>query len=154
MSRAAIEDHVPVIYIGPFRSGSPADKSRVAQEVDDACRGIGFLIVSGHGVPDDLIQRMSSAYREFIALPYWENARLTMSTDRYRGYLPMGSEDAAPTICASALSTGRSTTHTTNIRAAKARGSSYTMYGRTGRKAFAPHGKPITPRWNVWAEIS
>ncbi|PPR21818.1 MAG: hypothetical protein CFH39_01569 [Alphaproteobacteria bacterium MarineAlpha10_Bin2] len=95
MPRAAIEDHVPVIDIGPFRTGSPEDKSRVAQEVDDACRGIGFLIVSGHGVPGDLIQRMDVVCREFIALPYWEKARLTMSTDRYRGYLPMGSEDAA-----------------------------------------------------------
>ena len=90
MSRAAIEDHAPVVDIGPFRTGS-----RVAQEVDNAYRGIGFLIVSGHGVSADLKQRMDLVCRKIIALPYWEKARLTMSTDRYRGYLPMGSEAAA-----------------------------------------------------------
>ncbi len=95
MSGTAHEDHIPVIDIGPFEKGSAEVKSRIAREVDDACRSIGFLIVSGHGVPDEVIARMEAMCREFIALPYWEKARLTMSTDRYRGYLPMGSEDAA-----------------------------------------------------------
>ncbi len=95
MSRAPVEGHVPVIDIGPFKMGSPEIKSRIAREVDAACRAIGFLIISGHGVPDELIARMDSVCRAFVALPYWEKARLTMPTDRYRGYLPMGSEDSA-----------------------------------------------------------
>ena len=164
MSRAAIEDHVPVVGIGPFRTGSPEDKSRVAQEVDDACRGIVFLIVSGHGVSADLKQRMDLVCRKLIALPYWEKARLTMSTDRYRGYLPMGSEDAAYSM--------EEERRPHDLReyfingpfdhaydeyhhgTGGARASSRPMCGRTSRKAFAPHGKPIIPRWNGLAPIS
>ena len=98
MARASAENLIPVIDIGRFRTVSDEAKSRVAREVDEACRTIGFLIVSGHGVPRELIAAMDATCHEFVALPYWEKARLTMSTDRYRGYLPMGSEDAAYTM--------------------------------------------------------
>ena len=165
MTRAAIEDHVPVVDIGPFRTGSPEDKSPVAQEVDDACRGIGFLIVSGQGVPADLIQRMNVVCREFIALPYWENARLTMSTDRYRGYLPMGSEGAAYSMeeerrphdlreCFINGPFDHAYDEYHHGTGGAARASSRPMCGRTSRKAFAPHGKSIIPSWNGLAPIS
>ena len=98
MAQASAEDLIPIVDIGQFKTGSDKVKSRIAREVDEACRTIGFLIVSGHGVPDDLVSAMDATCHDFVALPYWEKARLTMSTDRYRGYLPMGSEDAAYTM--------------------------------------------------------
>jgi isopenicillin N synthase-like dioxygenase len=41
---------VPVIDIAPYRSGSEASRRAVVQQVGDACREIGFLIIAGHGV--------------------------------------------------------------------------------------------------------
>ena len=49
---------VPLIDIGPILHGGEAEKARVAAEVDKACREIGFLVVSGHDVPADLLAKM------------------------------------------------------------------------------------------------
>ena len=47
---------VPVIDISPFRHGDAAQRLVVAAEVGRACQVIGFLIITGHGVPDALIE--------------------------------------------------------------------------------------------------
>ena len=51
-------DSIPVIDIAPFRNGSAQQQQAVAKDVADACASLGFLIVSGHGVADSLIDDM------------------------------------------------------------------------------------------------
>lgn len=46
---------VPVIDLAPFIDGS--DKATVVRQIDEACRGLGFLVIKGHGVPADVIQQ-------------------------------------------------------------------------------------------------
>ncbi len=41
---------VPIIDMSPFYTGSPAERAALAAEVDRACRDIGFLVITGHGV--------------------------------------------------------------------------------------------------------
>ena len=41
----------------------------VATEIDRACRDFGFFYIEGHGVDEDLQQRMDAAGRAFFALP-------------------------------------------------------------------------------------
>jgi isopenicillin N synthase-like dioxygenase len=86
---------IPIIDIHPFLNGGPAEKQAVAKQVDDACRNIGFLVVEGHGVSEDLIAEMYEASEEYFARPLWEKMRLKMPPDRYRGYTPMGAEGLA-----------------------------------------------------------
>ena len=86
---------VPVIDIAPFLAGGRADKARVAAEVDDACREIGFLIIAGHGVAQAQIDEMRGVTRAFFELPHWEKLRVKMPPDRYRGLMTVGSEDTA-----------------------------------------------------------
>ena len=43
---------VPITDISPD-VGSDADKRKLAWEVDRACRDIGLLAISGHGVPEE-----------------------------------------------------------------------------------------------------
>jgi isopenicillin N synthase-like dioxygenase len=62
MSRA-----VPIIDIGPFLDGS--DPHRVVGEVDGACRELGFLVISGHGVSPEVLDRGVEAMRAFFAQP-------------------------------------------------------------------------------------
>src|ERR1700733_14435887 len=52
---------VPVIDIAPYRAGGADGKARVARAVAEACRDIGFLIVTGHGVAPALIDRVDRA---------------------------------------------------------------------------------------------
>ncbi len=48
---------VPVVDISPYVSGdaadpdTAADRARVANEIDRACRTVGFIQILGHGIP-------------------------------------------------------------------------------------------------------
>src|SRR5687768_5639150 len=41
---------VPIIDLAPFFSGTPEGKAEVARKVDEACRSIGFLVITNHGI--------------------------------------------------------------------------------------------------------
>jgi isopenicillin N synthase-like dioxygenase len=85
---------VPVIDLTPYRGGS--DKSSVARAVDHACRIIGFLVVSGHGVPDDLTAEMEAVSEEFFAFPTEEKMQVARpASGALRGYIPILQESLA-----------------------------------------------------------
>ncbi len=86
---------VPVIDIAPFLHGDAAARAGVAAAVDAACTDIGFLIVSGHGVPDALVDEMRAVSRAFFDQPVADKLVLRMPPDRYRGYIAMGNEALA-----------------------------------------------------------
>jgi isopenicillin N synthase-like dioxygenase len=48
--------NVPVIDISPFLSGLAEGKRLGAGQVGQACPDIGFLVIAGHGVPEELIE--------------------------------------------------------------------------------------------------
>ena len=62
-------DTVPLIDISPFLSGDPAGRASVAQAVAAACEEIGFFAISGHGVPQDLIENLREAAHAFFEQP-------------------------------------------------------------------------------------
>jgi isopenicillin N synthase-like dioxygenase len=84
---------VPVIDIGPYLAGTPAGKAAVAKAVDQACRDIGFLVITGHGVPSDLIARTERAAAGFFDLPLAQKLALKRpQDDQVRGYSAVGDE--------------------------------------------------------------
>ena len=88
-------DTIPVIDIAPFRNGSREQQKAVAEEVAEACASLGFLIVSGHGVADSLIDGMREVSFAYFDRPVAEKLKLRMPPDRYRGYISLGSEALA-----------------------------------------------------------
>lgn len=83
---------VPVIDISPFFDGTVAGKRAVADAVDEAGRSIGFLVVSGHGVPEATVDAMYSTTRAFFDLE--EGVKLASKPyDQQisRGYMPLRS---------------------------------------------------------------
>ncbi|MFD6230865.1 isopenicillin N synthase family dioxygenase [Streptomyces sp. NPDC060232] len=60
---------VPVIDLGPWRSGGPQERPRTAARVDEALRTAGFLLVTGHGIDPVLPARIRDAARSFFRLP-------------------------------------------------------------------------------------
>lgn len=89
---------VPVIDIGPYWVGDVSGTTRIAEAVDDACRNVGFLAITGHRVDPALIDRMLAVSRQYFALPLEEKMQLKMPPDRYRGYTPLGAEILAATL--------------------------------------------------------
>ena len=57
---------IPLIDLGPYFSGSHADRQRVAGEVHSACERIGFFLISGHGVDPALCEQARDASRDVL----------------------------------------------------------------------------------------
>jgi len=85
---------VPVIDLGPWFSGDAAARAEVAAQVDAALRSVGFFLIAGHGVPDELRMRVRSAARTFFALPRAAKQQYAV-TVAGRGWLPTGVEGNA-----------------------------------------------------------
>lgn len=84
---------VTAVDLAPFRLGTGADRARVAAGVDAACRSTGFLAVTGHGVPDDLVERMFAVTTAFFDLPREQKLRYRLADkSANRGYFAEGTE--------------------------------------------------------------
>ena len=58
---------IPVIDISGWERGDAATRARIAAAVDVACRTVGFLQITGHGVPDDVIADMLAGVDELCS---------------------------------------------------------------------------------------
>ncbi|MGH6953828.1 MAG: isopenicillin N synthase family dioxygenase [Alphaproteobacteria bacterium] len=86
---------VPMIEIGPYLAGGPAERRAVARQVAAAAEHVGFFYVRGHGVPEAVIERAFAASRRFFALPLEEKRAVDIAiTPNHRGY--MGAYGATP----------------------------------------------------------
>jgi isopenicillin N synthase-like dioxygenase len=86
---------VPLIDLAPLRAG--ADPSAVVALVRAACEQIGFLILTGHGVPPAVTGAASDASRAFFDQPRAEKERLPL-TPQGAGYSPLRGETLARTL--------------------------------------------------------
>src|SRR5271155_2854737 len=78
---------VPIIDIAPYWTGGDAGKRAVAAAVDRACRDIGFLIISGHGIPGEMVEETRVLARAFFELPLAEKMRVGQPAPNVsRGY--------------------------------------------------------------------
>ena len=86
-ARSQSREAVPVIDISGYFTGSAAEKQRVAREIGEACRTIGFLLVTGHGVPNELDRAHRGTGRAFFDLPEAVKRRFgAPDPNIYRGY--------------------------------------------------------------------
>ena len=84
-------DLVPIIDLTPWFSGGENGRQAVAARVDEALRTSGFLLITGHGVPDEVRARTRATAREFFTLPAAVKARYATQVGG-RGWLPPGAE--------------------------------------------------------------
>lgn len=84
---------VPVIDVGPLLSGTPEQAAEVARQLGEAAAEVGFLHVTGHGVPPALYDALLAAAQDLFALPLEDKLRLHIAGSRcHRGYVPVGEE--------------------------------------------------------------
>jgi isopenicillin N synthase-like dioxygenase len=82
---------VPIIDLTPWFAGDADGRAAVAAQVDAALTDVGFLLVTGHGVPASLRADVRGAAREFFALPAAVKQRYAVTVGG-RGWLPPGVE--------------------------------------------------------------
>lgn len=78
---------VPTIDIAPFLAGDARASESIARHVAQTCERIGFLIIEGHGFPNDLFERAKRQLFEFFDLDDAVKQRWHPSgASRQRGY--------------------------------------------------------------------
>ena len=78
---------IPVIDMGPLRNGSGA--TAVGKALHQASQEVGFIYVTNHGIPDDLIKRAHASALAFFRQPE-EVKDLVAISKSHRGWLRMG----------------------------------------------------------------
>jgi isopenicillin N synthase-like dioxygenase len=90
---------VPTIDIGPFLEGGAAARRAVAGQVAETCERTGFLIISGHGFPLDLLARAQQLLFAFFDLPEeTKNRWHPTGPSRQRGYHGFATRGLAYTL--------------------------------------------------------
>lgn len=84
---------IAVIDVAPLVRRQP-DSDRVAAEMGRACREDGFFYVRGHGVSDELQDRLERLSRAFFAQDLDTKLKIRMSKGgrAWRGFFPVGEE--------------------------------------------------------------
>ena len=84
---------VPVVDIGAFETGDAETRRAIARELARAVEEIGFLTVTGHGIPETVIEDMRAGAWELFGLPIATKERfLDRSMMLNRGYTPFAAE--------------------------------------------------------------
>lgn len=66
----AVDDFVPVIDLSARTT--PEGRRRIADAIGKSCRRSGFFTIVGHGVPQDLVDRMHHVTNTYFTLPEHE----------------------------------------------------------------------------------
>lgn len=93
MTRYGADGWVPVIDIADWHTGDAATRARIASDVDAAGREVGFMQITGHGIPDATIAALTAALDAFFGLPPESKGRYRAPRPEInRGYSPPRSE--------------------------------------------------------------
>ena len=82
---------LPLVDVSAWATGDGPARRAVARAVDDALRDAGFLLVTGHGVPEHTTASARAAARRFFALPEATKRRHAVPVGGH-GWLPPGAE--------------------------------------------------------------
>jgi isopenicillin N synthase-like dioxygenase len=84
---------IPTIDISPYLDGSEKGRRAVAEQVNKACQEIGFFLIKGHDVPQDMIDLTYAKAAEFFRLPMEDKLSIRMPAPEIaRGYTPFKGE--------------------------------------------------------------
>lgn len=90
---------IPVVNLAAFAEGDDKAQRKIAAQVDDICRNLGFLIVENHGVPHSVIDNAWSGAGAFFDLPLEQKlASKSPQQGCPRGYFPLQSEALAKSL--------------------------------------------------------
>jgi len=61
---------IPIISLRPFREiDTSQERLRVAQDLVRACREVGFVYISDHGIPQETLDQAFAISKKFFSLP-------------------------------------------------------------------------------------
>jgi isopenicillin N synthase-like dioxygenase len=91
ISEAGADTLIPVIDIAPLLTGQPSAIATLANAVTQTCLDTGFLVITGHDVPQQVIDQAFAAAAAFFALGDDRKLALKIGKENI-GYLPYGGQ--------------------------------------------------------------
>lgn len=92
---SAITTGIPSVDLSKFTSGDAELKQEFVQEIGKAFHEVGFVAVTNHGVPQDLIDKFYASANQFFALPVETKMKAQIpGLAGQRGYTAFGTEHA------------------------------------------------------------
>ncbi len=82
-------DPIPVIDIAGYLAGAPGALEAAARQVREALTTVGFFVLTGHGLPQALIDDAFAQARRFHDLPMPKKLALKLN-EHVNGYMAMG----------------------------------------------------------------
>jgi isopenicillin N synthase-like dioxygenase len=93
MNTAGNFSSIPVVDVTKLLAGTRSEQKEIAGDLGKAARGVGFVYITGGGVPETLFEGVVDATKRFFALPYEEKMKVYIGHSRcHRGYVPEGEE--------------------------------------------------------------
>lgn len=89
---------IPIIDLQPFTAGGEVGRRHVTSAVDAACRDVGFLVVVGHGIPQDLLDLAHAAAWRFFDLDMATKQRYAPPPRGHLGYRGIEGETLASSL--------------------------------------------------------
>ncbi|MFF9520926.1 isopenicillin N synthase family dioxygenase [Streptomyces achromogenes] len=81
---------VPVLDLTEWKEADTAQRAAIAARLDAALRQTGLFLLAGHGVPDELTDRMRTEGRAFFGLPREDKERYRVSRPYDNGWRGLG----------------------------------------------------------------
>lgn len=95
----AARSTIPTIDIAPFLTGDPSGKPEVAKAFAEACRTIGFAVISGHGIPAETLTEVFQQGFAFFDQPDEVKARWHPTGEaKQRGYHGIATRGLSATL--------------------------------------------------------
>ena len=82
---------VPLVDLTPWFSGTAEERAELAAAVDRNLQRVGFLVVTGHGVPAELVAEVRRAGLDFFRQPEVNKSAYSSQVGG-RGWLAIGAE--------------------------------------------------------------
>jgi isopenicillin N synthase-like dioxygenase len=93
------QEHLPTIDLRSFKNGTPSERLKIAEQVDEICRTIGFIIIENHDFPEDVKVGAWNAAKLFFSQPDdIKNSARPLDHGNPRGYLPIEGESLGKTL--------------------------------------------------------
>ena len=85
---------IPVVDLSPFFTRGAEHQQQTADQLAKACRDLGFVAITGHGVSSELLQEAFDWSRKLFELSHEEKMKAPhpASSIPHRGYSPPGLE--------------------------------------------------------------
>jgi isopenicillin N synthase-like dioxygenase len=88
-------EQIPILDIRRFdRSGDPRERAGFVRELNTAYREFGFVGITRHEIPEQLVADSYRAIKAFFALPLATKMKYSGAMGGARGYTPFGVEHA------------------------------------------------------------